>query len=169
MNWVGIGSVNGLPPVWRQAITWTNTDLLSIRPFRTIIAEIRIKIQNFSFTKMNVKMSSAKLWTFLPGGDQLKQLDNFVITKLFSLLPGIPFHLHVILYQTSSLLQPATISCCRLSQWDTTLHCSVTSHWLSPYPEWPLCSGARVLYRQNGSMSFPGKSPKGCYGVPLGH
>ena len=23
-----------------------------------------------------------------------------------------------------------------LSQWETTLHCNVVSHWLSPYPEW---------------------------------
>ena len=23
-----------------------------------------------------------------------------------------------------------------LSQWGTTLHCNIDSHWLSPYPEW---------------------------------
>ena len=27
-----------------------------------------------------------------------------------------------------------------LSQWETTLHCNVVSHWLSPYPEWSLQS-----------------------------
>ena len=31
MNWVGIASCNGLSPVRRQAITWTNDDLLPIR------------------------------------------------------------------------------------------------------------------------------------------
>ena len=25
-----------------------------------------------------------------------------------------------------------------LSQWETTLHCNIVSHWLSPYPEWSL-------------------------------
>ena len=25
-----------------------------------------------------------------------------------------------------------------LSQWETTLHCNVVSHWLSPFPEWSL-------------------------------
>ena len=25
-----------------------------------------------------------------------------------------------------------------LSQWETTLHCNVASHWLSPYTKWPL-------------------------------
>ena len=28
-----------------------------------------------------------------------------------------------------------------LSQWETMLHCNVFSHWLSPYPEWPLQRG----------------------------
>ena len=30
VNWVIIGSGNGLSPVWRQAITWTNAGLLSV-------------------------------------------------------------------------------------------------------------------------------------------
>ena len=25
-----------------------------------------------------------------------------------------------------------------LSQWETTLHCNVVSHWLGPYPQWSL-------------------------------
>ena len=29
------------------------------------------------------------------------------------------------------------------SQWETTLHCNVDSHWLSPYPEW--CLGLAVM------------------------
>ena len=34
---------NGLAPVRRQAITWTNAGLLSIRPLGTNFSEIRIK------------------------------------------------------------------------------------------------------------------------------
>ena len=29
----------------------------------------------------------------------------------------------------------------RLSQWETTFHCNVVSHWLSSYPEWFLIIG----------------------------
>ena len=53
-------------------ISWTNTDLLSIRPLGTHFNEIQIKIQNFSFIKMHLKMLSAKWQPFSPGEDGLK-------------------------------------------------------------------------------------------------
>ena len=61
MNWASIGSDNGLSPVRHKVITWTNACLLSIRPLETNFSENRIKIQNYSFKKMLLKMSSAKL------------------------------------------------------------------------------------------------------------
>ena len=54
-----IGSNDGSPRQ-HQAIIWTNADLLSIGPLGTNFSEIRIKIQNFLFMKMNLKMSSAR-------------------------------------------------------------------------------------------------------------
>ena len=60
VNWISIGSDNGLAPNRRQAIIWTNAGLLSIGPFGTNFSEILIKIQNFSFTKIRLKISSAK-------------------------------------------------------------------------------------------------------------
>ena len=63
--WVSIVSGNGLPPLQCQAITWTNTDLLWMRPLGTNFSEIWIEIQKFSFTKMHLKMSSAKWRPFL--------------------------------------------------------------------------------------------------------
>ena len=39
ITWVSIGSGNGLSPVRRQAITWINTDLLSIGPLGTNLSE----------------------------------------------------------------------------------------------------------------------------------
>ena len=51
VNWVSIGSDNGLSPVWLQAITWTNNGLLSIGNLGTNFSEIWIKIHNFSFMK----------------------------------------------------------------------------------------------------------------------
>ena len=37
----------------------------------TNFSEILIKIQNFSFTKMHLKISSVKCWPFCPGEDEL--------------------------------------------------------------------------------------------------
>ena len=39
-----IGSENGLSPIWRQAIIWTNAGLLSIGPLGTNFSEVLIKI-----------------------------------------------------------------------------------------------------------------------------
>ena len=55
-----IGSDNGLSPVRRQAIIWTNAGILLIRPSGTNFSEILIEIDVFSFKKMHLKMSSAK-------------------------------------------------------------------------------------------------------------
>ena len=44
MNQVSIGSDNGLSPIRRQAIIWTNAGLLSIGPLETNFSEILIKI-----------------------------------------------------------------------------------------------------------------------------
>ena len=48
VNWVSIGSGNGLSPVRHKAITWTNADLVLTALFGTNFSEIRIEIQNFS-------------------------------------------------------------------------------------------------------------------------
>ena len=45
----------------RFVVNWT---------IRTNFSEILIKIQNFSFTKMHLKISSAKWRQFCPGGDE---------------------------------------------------------------------------------------------------
>ena len=60
VNWVNIGSDNGLSPGRRQAIIWTNAGISLIRPLRTNFSEILIEIHVFSFKKMRLKMSSAK-------------------------------------------------------------------------------------------------------------
>ena len=44
---------------------------MSIGPLRTNFSESLINIQNFSFTKMHLKISSAKLQPFCPGEDEL--------------------------------------------------------------------------------------------------
>ena len=59
---------NGLLPVRRQAITWTNAGLLSIGSLGTNFSEPQIKMKNFSLMKMHLKMSSAKLVAIMSRG-----------------------------------------------------------------------------------------------------
>ena len=72
VNRVSICSNNGLSPIRRQAIILTNAGLLSIEPLGTNFIEIWIKIQIFSFTKVHLKISSAKWRPFCPGGGWVK-------------------------------------------------------------------------------------------------
>ena len=62
-----IGSDNGLSPERRQAIIWTNARILLIGPLGTNFSEILIEILTFSFTKMSLKVSSAKWRPFCLG------------------------------------------------------------------------------------------------------
>ena len=71
MNWVTIGSGNDLSPVWRQAIIPTNAASFLIGFLGTNFYEIWIRFLPFSLKKMHLKMSSAKWWSFCPGGDEL--------------------------------------------------------------------------------------------------
>ena len=65
VNYTIIGSDNGLSPVRRQTIIWTNDGLLSIRPLGTCFIEISLEIQKFSFKNMHMKMLSAKMMAIL--------------------------------------------------------------------------------------------------------
>ena len=56
-----IASDNGLSPGRRQAIIWTSAGILLNRPLGTNFNEMLIKILAFSFMKMRLKVSSAKL------------------------------------------------------------------------------------------------------------
>ena len=53
MNWLIIGSGNGLSPGRHQAIAWTNAGLLSTGPLGTKFSEILIKIHTFSVNKQS--------------------------------------------------------------------------------------------------------------------
>ena len=64
---ITIGSDNGLSPGRRQAIIWTNDEVLLIRPLGTRFNEILIRNQTFSFMKMHLKMSSVKWRPFCIG------------------------------------------------------------------------------------------------------
>ena len=55
-----IGSDNGLSPVQRHAIIWTNAGILLIKLLGINFSDILIWIQTFSFKRMHLKMLSAK-------------------------------------------------------------------------------------------------------------
>ena len=74
-----IGSDNGLSPGRRQAIIWTNAGILLIRTLGTNFSEILGEIHLFSFSKMHLKMSSAKWHLFGLGLNELK--TKVILTK----------------------------------------------------------------------------------------
>ena len=71
-----IGPDNGLSPGRRQAIIWTNAEILLIGTLGTNFSEILIEIYTFSFKKMHLKMSSAKWRPFCLGLNVLRPLDT---------------------------------------------------------------------------------------------
>ena len=85
MNWVSIGSDNGLSPGRRQAIILTNADILSIGPQGTYFSEILFEIQVFSFKKTRLNMSSAKWRLFCPGGNELKCVQYYISRSLYQI------------------------------------------------------------------------------------
>ena len=112
LNWVIIGSDNGLSPVRRQAIIWTNTGILLIGPLGTNFSEILSEIHTFSFKKMRLKMSSGKWRPFCLGLNVLKScndLTQWVSEYLFSnSRTGWSLVLQMVCHMlvTKSLLEP---------------------------------------------------------------
>ena len=95
-----IGSDNGLSPGRRQAIIWTNAGILLIGPLGTNFSEIWIGIQAFSFTKMHLKMSSAKWRPFCLGLNVLSVFIGVLIwlsvcsTSVVGVLMGVDWALN---------------------------------------------------------------------------
>ena len=79
-----IGSDNGLSPGRRQAIIWTNAGILLIGPLGTNFSEISINILTFSFTKMRLKVSSAKWRPFCLGLNVLSEYEDLLLVSIIS-------------------------------------------------------------------------------------
>ena len=60
-SWPQCVKINGLPPIWHQAIIWTNADSLLIGPLWTSFNEILIRIPQFSFKKVHLQNGS--IWS----------------------------------------------------------------------------------------------------------
>ena len=86
VNWVHIGSGNGLSPVRRQAITGTNAGVLSIELLGTNFSQIL----SFSVKKMHLKLSSAGTATILSRGRWVNSLrpSDAYIASVNWVVPG---------------------------------------------------------------------------------
>ena len=84
-----LGSDNGLSPGWRQAIIWTNTGILLIKPFGTNFSEILIEIHTFSFKKMHLKLLSAKWRPFCLGLNVLSRAYQVGFSYLHNVISYI--------------------------------------------------------------------------------
>ena len=84
-----IGSDNGLSPGRRQAIIWTNAGILLIRPLETNFNEMLIEILAFSFMKMRLKVSSAKLRPFCLGLNALRDVCEWFTYRAYVVIIGL--------------------------------------------------------------------------------
>ena len=87
-----IGSDNGLSPDRRQAIIWTNAEILLIGPLGTNASEI--EIHTLSFTKMHLRISFGKWRPFCLSLDVLTHWERqlgWKFAKLFSSMKDIEF------------------------------------------------------------------------------
>ena len=73
-QWTGSALVQVM--AWRQFITWINAELSSIGLLGTIFNEIWIGILSYSFTKIVLKMSSARMSAILSRGRWVKEHSN---------------------------------------------------------------------------------------------
>ena len=98
-----IGSDNGLSPDRRQAIIWTNTGILLIRPLGTNFNDILIEINIISFMKIHLKMSSGKWRPFVSpcNTSGVKQrCVIYVITISWSLIKPISRAIHYLVQKS---------------------------------------------------------------------
>ena len=92
-TWDIIGSDNGLLPVRRKAIIWTNAGILLIEHLGTNFREILIEIHTLSFKKMLLKMSSGKLRPCCFG---LNGLNYEIKKNVMNILYTSPQFLHFV-------------------------------------------------------------------------
>ena len=75
-NLIAIASDNALSPGRRQAIIWTNSGILLIRPLETKFSEILIEIHTLSFNKTHLEMLSVKRRPFCLDFNILKVIEE---------------------------------------------------------------------------------------------
>ena len=124
-----IGSDNGLAPHRRQAIIWTNAEILLIGHIGANFSEISTKILTFSFKKMRLKASSAKWRPFCLSLNVL--IMSYASLDMINIGPGNGFVLSV------------QVMACSLM---------ITGHYLNW--RWLICEALRDL----SEVSFTGNA-----------
>ena len=112
VKWVSIGSCIALSPVRCQAITWTHAGLLSIGLLGTNFSEIRIL--SFSFKKMHLKLSSAKMAAILSRGRYVSTWVSMWCDKVANLSTMSVWYLDVFFWFKQPIVSsawPSTESC----------------------------------------------------------
>ena len=125
VNRVTIGSGYGLALNRRQAIMQTDAVLLSIGPLGTNFTEIQIKIRRFSFTKIHLKMSSAKMAAILSRGRWFKcHVNPLVTSQHWSLFQEMDWY-HCALYTCMPCPGPRTVLYMYVRVWTSY----ICIHW----------------------------------------
>ena len=139
-----IGSCNGLSPERRQAIIWTNAWILLIGTLGTNFSQILSEIHTFSFKKMHLKMSSVKWRPFCFGLNGLMQ--SWINRRVVILLEIVSMKTAIIITVGKASTDAIRVHFVHApSQWETTLHCNVVSHWLGTYTEWSCAITCKML------------------------
>ena len=115
VNRVSIASDNGLSPVRRQAIIWTNAGILSIWSLATSFNEISTKIQHFHSRKCIWKYRLRNGGHFVQGDELLEINDQYM--RRWTRLPWIQMNDYSTLSHYSELM----LNYCR---WDPEEHTS---------------------------------------------
>ena len=115
-----IGSDNGLSPGRCQAIIWTNDGILLIQTLGTNFSEILGEIHSFLFSKMHLKMSSAKWRLYGLGLNELKfATDSFKSAQQHSVhFPAwYPFCLpHISKFTIGMVISSVSLACTIFNQ-----------------------------------------------------
>ena len=118
-----IASDNGLSPGRRQANIWTSAGILLIGPLGTNFSEILIEVITFSFTKMRLKVSSAKWRSCCLSLNVLNATDKYIYLigmflaclkinmKHLKNIDGETCRLRLVMSQCTKLLFPTTAMC----------------------------------------------------------
>ena len=135
-----IGSDNGFSPDQRQAIIWTNAQILLIGALGTNFCEILIKINAFSFMKMHLQMLPVK-WRQFSQKSRKWNASRLISSRSCLLLNKSNIKCKNTL---SSLTQ---FTCIGLRLWNTQGH--EVSRYISMYTGWRLWNnrdGEAIMY-----------------------
>ena len=133
-----IGSDNGLSPCRRQAITWTNAEILFTGPFGTNFSDILIKIHTFLLNKMHGKMSSGKWRPFCLGLNVLRQFHSIHYTKGVSALAPLKHRNQLVTMGLTWIAFASKLFCRGVSDFKTDCLCGV---WVRDLTTSPLYVG----------------------------